>query len=180
MEVGPTRNRAFWNFHDPPSYDAELIAIWRLYARLHQRLVDYSYEHAKVAHTTGMPIVRPLFLVDSKAPQAWSNWWTFLYGPDLLVSPIWEKNRRTQEVYLPAGEKWRDAWNLDKIHDGGQTITVDAELHQIPIFIRVGSNIDLGDLNKEWNESHAIAQRKPDLAALDAEVKTWFEKRKSR
>ncbi len=77
MEVGPTHNLAFWNFHEPPTYDAELIAIWRLYARLHQRLADYSYACAKEAHRTGLPIVRPLFLVDPKAPEAWTNWWTY-------------------------------------------------------------------------------------------------------
>jgi alpha-D-xyloside xylohydrolase len=177
MEVGPTRDRAFWNFHNPPSYDTELIAIWRLYARLHERLVDYGYEQAKVAAKTGMPIVRPLFLVDPKAPQAWSNWWTFQYGPDLLVSPIWEKNKRKQEVYLPAGEKWRDAWN-DRVYDGGQTITVNAELHETPLFIREGSNVKLGNLNQEWADSHAIAEKRPDLKALDAQVKAWFEKGK--
>jgi alpha-glucosidase (family GH31 glycosyl hydrolase) len=179
MEVGPTRNRAFWDFHNPPSYDTELIAIWRLYARLHQRLVDYSHDQAKIAHKTGLPIVQPLLLVDPKAPQAWSNWWTYLYGPDLLVSPIWAKEQRSQEVYLPSGQQWRDAWNPEKTYNGGQTITVNAELHQIPIFIRVGSNIELGDLNKEWRESHAIAEKKPDLATLDAEVRTWFEKHKA-
>ncbi len=176
MEVGPTKNRAFWNFHNPPAYDAELIAIWRLYARLHTRLADYSYEQARAAHKTGMPIVRPLFLVEPKAPAAWTNWWTYLYGPDILVSPVWQKEQRTQEVYLPAGSQWRDAWNPDKIWDGGQTITVHAELHQMPIFVRAGSKVELGDLNKEWNDAVAAANTRPDLKALDAEVKAWFEK----
>ena len=58
-----------------------------------------------------------------------------------------------------------------------RTITVNAELHQIPLFIRSGANINLGDLNQEWKESHAIAQKKPDLKTVDAELKTWFEKR---
>ncbi len=176
MEVGPTTNRAFWYFHNPPSYDAELIAIWRLYARLHTRLADYSYEQAKVAHETGMPIVRPLFLVEPKAPAAWSNWWTYLYGPDILVSPIWQRNQRTQEVYLPAISQWRDAWHPDKIYNGGQTITVNADLHQMPIFVRVGSNVELGDLNQEWNDAVAAANTRPDLKQLDAEVREWFDK----
>jgi alpha-glucosidase (family GH31 glycosyl hydrolase) len=176
MEVGPTKNRAFWNFHTPPGYDAELIAIWRLYARLHTRLADYSFEQAKVAHETGMPIVRPLFLVEPKAPAAWSNWWTYLYGPDILVSPIWQKNQRTQEVYLPSISQWRDAWNPEKIYDGGQTITVNADLHQMPIFVRVGSNVELGDLNREWTDAVAAANTRPDLKQLDAEVKAWFDK----
>ena len=125
-----------------------------------------------------MPIARPLFLVDTKAPSAWDNWWTFLYGPDLLVSPIWEKDKREQQVYLPAGEQWRDAWNPEKVYPGGQTIEVQTELHQIPLFIRVGSNLELGDLNQEWKEAWAIAQQKPDLQKLEAEVKSWFDRRK--
>jgi alpha-D-xyloside xylohydrolase len=177
MEVGPTKNVGFWNFHKPPAYDADLIAIWRLYARLHQRLADYGHEHAKEATATGLPIVRPLFLVEPKSPQAWSNWWTYLYGRDLLVSPIWEKNQRTQEVYLPSGDQWRDAWQPGKIYPGGQTITVQAELHQIPLFVRVGSSIELGDLNREWTEAVAAANTRPDLKALDAGLRSWFDQK---
>ncbi len=177
MEVGPTRNVAFWNFHNPPSYDAELIAIWRLYARLHERLADYSYAAAREAHRIGMPIVRPLFLVEPQAAAAWSNWWTYLYGPDILVSPIWQKNQRTQEVYLPSGAKWRDAWQPEKVYDGGRTITVNAEPYQAPIFLRFGSKTKLGDLKREWNESVAAANTRPDLKKLDAELKAWFDKK---
>jgi alpha-D-xyloside xylohydrolase len=178
MEVGPTRNVAFWNLPREPRYDATLIACWRLYARLHQRLVDYSYAHGVEATQTGLPIARPLFLVDPKAPQAWANWWTFLYGRDILVSPLWEKNKREQEVFLPTGAQWRDAWNPDKTYAGGQTIKVKAELHQIPIFVRVSSTVELGDLNKEWADSWAIAQKRPDLKVLDAEAKAWLDQHK--
>jgi alpha-glucosidase (family GH31 glycosyl hydrolase) len=178
MEVGPTRNVGFWNLPAPhtPSYDAPVIAAWRLYARLHDRLVDYSHAQGQLAARTGMPIVRPLFLVEPGAAAAWSNWWTFQYGPDLLVSPIWEKGKREQQVYLPTGTKWRDAWQTDKVYDGGQTITVKTDLHQTPIFVRDGAPVAkaLGDLNREWAESVAIAARRPDLKALDAEVKALF------
>jgi hypothetical protein len=54
---------------------------------------------------------------------------------------------------------------------------VNAELHQLPLFVRVGSKVNLGDLNQEWKESHEIAEKKPDLKALDAELKAWIEKR---
>lgn len=174
MEVGPTRNLAFWSLPRDPSYDTELIAIWRLYARLHQRLADYTHAHAAEASRTGMPVVRPLFLVDAGSDAAWTNWWTYLYGADLLVSPIWEKHKREQQVYLPAGARWRDAWNPARVLDGGRTVTVAAELHQIPIFVRVGASVETGDLQREWTESLAIARVKPDLAALEAEVKAWF------
>jgi len=179
MEVGPTRNVAFWNLPREPTYDRQLIALWRLYARLHQRLIDYSYQYAQEATKTGMPIVRPLFMVDPAARAAWANWWTYLYGRDLLVSPVWEKGKRNQEVYLPAGSRWRDAWKPSQVYRGGRTITVAAEPHQLPLFIRVGSRVDVGDLNKEWQESFDIAAKKPDLKALDAELKAWWDARKT-
>ncbi len=174
MEVGPTRNVAFWNLPREPAYDTDLIAIWRLYARLHTRLADYSYQQAQEAHRSGMPIVRPVFLADPDSPDAWKNWQTYLYGPDLLVSPIWEKQKRSQEVYFPSGDRWRDAWRPEKVYSGGQTAEIPAEMHQIPLFIRVGSGLELGDLNLEYREALEIAGQKPDLARLDAELKSQF------
>jgi alpha-D-xyloside xylohydrolase len=171
MEIGPTRNLAFWSLPRDPSYDEVLIATWRLYARLHTRLVDYGYRFVKEAAATGMPIVRPLFLVEPKTPQAWTEWTTYLYGTDILVSPIWEKGRREAKVYLPAGSRWRDAWHKDTVYDGGQTVTVSADVHQIPLFVREGSGLDLGDLNREYDEAMAAAKQRPDLKALDAALK---------
>jgi len=179
MEVGPTRNVAFWNAPRPPQYDDTLIALWRLYARLHQRLSDYSYQLAKEAHRSGMPIVRPMFIVNPSRQEAWTNWWTYMYGPDVVVSPIWEKGVRKQQVYLPEKSRWRDAWNPDKTYKGGQIVTVDAATHQIPLFVRVGSPLFLGDLNHEWRESQEIARKKPDLKALEASVNAWFGKNAS-
>ncbi len=176
MEVGPTRNLGFWNLPRDPGYDEVLIATWRLYARLHARLAAYSYAQGQAAHRTGMPIVRPLFLADPAAPAAWTQWWTYLYGPDLLVSPVWEKGQRTQEVYLPQGSRWRDAWT-GGVYPGGQQVIVPADVHQIPIFVRVGSRLDLGDLNREWQESKAAAGQRPDLKTLDAGVAAWFAAR---
>jgi alpha-D-xyloside xylohydrolase len=183
MEIGPTKNVAFWNYpadgspDAKPVYDVNLIATWRLYARLHERLADYGYAQAKEATRSGMPIVRPLWLIEPQTPAAWNNWLTYAYGPDLIVSPIWEKGRREQEVYLPAGAKWRDAWS-HQTFDGGQTISVKAELHQMPLFVREGAAVAdaIGDLNREWADSLTIARAPPDLKRLDAEVKAWFEK----
>jgi alpha-D-xyloside xylohydrolase len=173
MEVGPTRNVAFWNLPREPEYDQTLIALWRMYARLHERLRDYSYEQAQLANATGMPIVRPLFLADPDDPQAWSNWWTYMYGPDLLVSPVWEKGVREQQVYLPARSRWRDVWT-GMVYEGGKTATVAAEPHQLPLFVREGSGLELGDLETEWEESLEIASVRPDLAALEQSVIDWF------
>ncbi len=166
MEVGPTEDRGLWDLKQEPHYDTQLIAIWRLYSKIHDKLSDYSYKLAKQAAKTGMPIARPLFIVYPDQKQAWSNWQTYMYGPDILVSAIWEKGKIKHSLYLPAGEKWVDAWDKEKIYDGGQNITVNTPLHKIPIFIRQGSTIDMGDLNALYDESLKIAGQKPNLEKL--------------
>ncbi|MBN1787147.1 MAG: glycoside hydrolase family 31 protein [Sedimentisphaerales bacterium] len=166
MEVGPIEDRGFWSLKEEPAYDTKLIAIWRLYSKIHTELIDYSYEYAKEARKTGMPIARPLFILYPEQKEAWNDWKTYMYGPDILVSAIWRKGKTQHPVYLPAGEEWIDAWNTDKVYTGGQTLLVDTPLHKIPIFIRKGAKIKLGDLNKLYEESMKIASVRPDLKKL--------------
>ena len=71
---------------------------------------------------------------------------------------------------MPSGQRWRDVWD-GKVYRGGQPVTVPAATHQLPLFVRVGAKIDLGDLNQEWKESLEIAEKKPDLKKLDADLR---------
>ncbi len=166
MEVGPTEDQGLWDMKKEPHYDTELIAIWRLYAILHDNLADYSYQLAVEARETGMPIARPLFLHWPEQKQAWSDWQTYTYGPDILVSAVWEKGVKKHKLYLPDRTEWIDAWSGKK-YSGGRYIEVDAPLHKIPIFIRSGSEIKMGNLNEIYKESLEIASKKPDIAELE-------------
>ncbi len=169
MEVGPTEDRGLWDMKKEPHYDSEVLAIWRTYAKIHTKLLDYSYKLAKEAHESGMPIVRPLFLVSPNENKALENWQTYLYGPDILVAPIWQKGQTMQKVYLPEGNEWYDAWEPDKVYQGGQLININVPLFKIPIFIKKGSKINLGDLNRLYKESLKIVSVKPDLYKLQKE-----------
>ncbi|MFC1568732.1 glycoside hydrolase family 31 protein [bacterium] len=166
MEVGPTNNRGFWDNPEEPQYDVELIATWRLYAKIRKSLQPYIHELAKKASETGVPVVRPIFLNYPDQTETWEDWQTFLLGPDILVSAIWESNVKDHKLYLPAGETWIDAWNYKK-HEGGQHVKINTPVYKIPIFIRQGAAIDLGDLNKLYQESLKIATQRPDLAKLE-------------
>ena len=144
MEVGPTEDRAFWDMKKAPHYDTELLAIWRMYAMIHTSLMDYSYNAAKEARETGMPPVRPLLMMYPGQQEAWNTWQTFMYGPDILVSAVWEKGTESQSVYLPAGEEWIDAWDTTKTYEGGQTVVIKTPMYKIPIFIRKGIGYQTG------------------------------------
>jgi hypothetical protein len=44
------------------------------------------------------------------------------------------------------------------VSQGGRNVIVPAEPHQIPIFVRVGSTLDLGDLSRECDDAQRIAR----------------------
>jgi alpha-D-xyloside xylohydrolase len=167
MEIGPTNNKGFWDLNSDPTYDNELIAVWRFYSNLRMSLIDYVYGVAKNASETGMPVARPLFLEYPEQEECWNNWETYKFGDDLLVSVIWEKGVTKQQVYLPSGETWIDLWN-NKEYEGGQYIEVDALLYQTPVFLRKGSTLVLPDFNKLYEESVKVASVKYKMTDLEA------------
>ncbi len=167
MEVGPTENLGLWNLKTDPSYDAQNIAIWRLYAKIHDKLLDYTYKYALEARRTGMPVARPLFLHWPEQKQAWQDWQTFMYGQDILVSAIWQKGKNEHSLYLPGGVNWVDAWDTSKVYTGGETVKVSTPIYKIPIFIRQGSEVDLGNLKSLYRDSLELAKSKPSMAELE-------------
>jgi alpha-D-xyloside xylohydrolase len=167
METGPTNNRGFWDNPEEPHYDTELIAVWRLYSKIRTLLVPYLHSLAEEASKTGMPLIRPLFITYPAQKEAWNDWQTYMLGPDILISAIWEKGKEKHKLYLPSGEEWIDAWDTSQIYKGGEYVEVDAPLYKIPVFLRNGAGIDLGNLEDLYNESLKIASQKPNLAELE-------------
>ncbi len=184
MEVGPTDNVAFWSwpedgvdakvnwdgYHFEPQYNEQLIAEYILYANIHMDLLDYIYAQALKAHTDGTPIIRPMFFLkpgDAAYMEAWDQ---YLFGPDILVAPVWQTGQYQREVLIPEGN-WVDAWSAE-LHVGPTTITVDAPEHKIPFFLRQESGIALGDLETRWVDAQETAAQKPDLSELQKSLPT--------
>ena len=167
MEVGPLYNRAPWDMPTVPSYDTTLIATYRLYAKLHAQLMDYSYALAEQANQDGTPIVRPLSMMFPDDSNALDHWDEFFYGNDILVGVLWQEGQQQLDMYLPEGN-WKDAWT-GKEYQGPVNVPVDCPMYKSPIFVRQGSSVDLGDLNALYQESFQIASKKPDLMALQKE-----------
>jgi alpha-glucosidase (family GH31 glycosyl hydrolase) len=167
MEVGPTNNRVFWDMNYEPSFDHELLAVWRFYTKLRMHLVDYIYDHAKIASETGMPIIRPLFLEYPEQKESWKDWTTYKFGNDILVSVVWEEGKTKKKIYLPKGEIWIDQWD-NKEYEGGQYIEVETPDYKTPFFVRKGSQLQLPDLNELYKESVERTKIKFDLTELES------------
>jgi alpha-D-xyloside xylohydrolase len=63
----------------------------------------------------------------------------YMYGPAFLVAPVTEQGATHRAVYLPAGCDWYNYWTNERLH-GGQTITADAPIDTMPLFVKAGSH----------------------------------------
>ncbi|HZR83525.1 MAG TPA: TIM-barrel domain-containing protein [Candidatus Binatia bacterium] len=140
MEIGGVGPHAPWTMPTEPSYDAEMIEIYRRYTVLRSALQPYVVAAAREAGESGMPIVRPMPFADRSDPALRDLWDEYLFGPDLLVAPVWRIGERARSVYFPRG-RWRSYWNASEVHQGGTTATVEAPLDVIPVFVRDGAEV---------------------------------------
>lgn len=165
MEVGPTWDKGLWNTPWEPSYDEVALATWHLYGVLHQQMSDYIYKYAEVAHKTGEPIVRPMWVQFPDDAECLKWWNEFTLGPDVIACPLWMEGKRFRDVYLPAGE-WIDPWDNNKVITGPKTFRVECPDYKTPFYIRKGADIEIGDPNEIYAKGLELARQKPNMADL--------------
>jgi alpha-D-xyloside xylohydrolase len=78
-----------------------------------------------------------------KDPATWEIGDQFLFGPDLLVSPVLTEHATSRTLYLPAGLAWYDFWTGERT-EGGREVTAPAPLERIPLAVRAGSILPMG------------------------------------
>lgn len=122
--------------------DAETIAHFRRFARVHAALADDMMTWSEEAQRTGAPLVRHLLLEFPEDREAWRVHDQYMLGDALLVAPVVERGATERAVYLPAGATWFHVWTGEP-HEGGQTVTVDAPLGEPPVFHRDADRDDL-------------------------------------
>jgi alpha-D-xyloside xylohydrolase len=146
MEIGGGNQgggqHAPWDMPTEPHDDPEMIDIYRRYVTLHHELVPLFDSLARDAHASGRPLARPLVFDFADDPAVADLWDEFLLGHDLLVAPLWQDGTRSRDVYLPRGE-WIDYWNPSQRWQGPMTVTVDAPLDRLPLFVRAGGLLPL-------------------------------------
>jgi alpha-glucosidase (family GH31 glycosyl hydrolase) len=137
MEIGGKGSHAPWDMPSAPVDDTELTAIYVRYVSLRETLRPYIVSLLAEA-ARGTPLVRPLpfeFPADARARDRWDE---YLFGPSLLVAPVWRSGDRQREVYFPKG-RWRSYWDPSQVVRGPKTLTVDVPLDEIPVYVREGA-----------------------------------------
>jgi alpha-D-xyloside xylohydrolase len=137
------------------SYGKQAEPILVKYLRLRYQLMPYIYSLGRMTNQTGAPFMRGLFMDFGSDPKVANIGDEYMFGPALLVAPVTEQGRTSREVYLPAGTDWYNFWTNKKLH-GGQTVTVNAPIDIIPLFVRAGSILPLGSAIESTNEDQKI------------------------
>ena len=121
--------------HYPWGYGATALANYVTYAKLHSQLFPYIYTYAKEASTNGLPLIRPLVLMNQTDSGTFGVQHTYYFGNELLIAPMNAANSTARNVYLPAGN-WYDYWTNAKYIGGQNLAWSNADLSKMPLFVR--------------------------------------------
>ncbi len=139
---------------DHPAYKSMLY-----YNKLRYRLLPYTYSLAGQTYHNDYTIMRGLvmdFAADEKVRSIGDQ---FMFGPSLLINPVYKYKATERTVYLPAGQGWYNLYD-GNYFTGGQTITAAAPYERVPVFVKEGSIIPAGP------ELQYVAEKNADPLTL--------------
>jgi alpha-glucosidase len=142
------RNHSALDFarQEPWSYGEKYEEIIKKYIQLRYRFLPYIYTLFKEASSTGLPIMRPLFMEYPEDKKTYALHDQFLVGENVMIAPILRPGLTHRAVYFPDGE-WVNYWT-DEVIDGGKHHLVEAALDILPMFVKRGTVIPEGEVGK--------------------------------
>jgi len=127
--------------------------------QLRYRLMPYIYALAGMTHFNDYTIMRPLVMDFNGDKQVENVGDQYLFGPSLMVAPVYTYKARNREVYFPAACGWYDLYS-GKYTEGGQKMIVDAPYERLPLFVKEGSIVPFGP------EIQYAGEKQPDVITL--------------
>lgn len=137
-----------------PAYESMVY-----YDRLRYRLLPYIYSLAGLTYFNDYTIMRAMVMDFSNDKNVRNIGDQYMFGPSLLVAPVYNYKARSREVYLPSSVNWYDFYTGRYIN-GGYKIKADAPYGRIPLFVREGSIIPFGP------DIQYTSQKKADVITL--------------
>jgi len=154
---GTCTPREVWRFGEKGEYiyDAIVDAI-----NFRMKLLPYIYSIMGAAVQNRDTPLRMLAFDYRHDPEAIRLKDQFMLGRGLMVCPVMEPGAVSRNVYLPIGTTWFDFYTGEQLN-GGQTISVDAPLNKVPLFVPSGTIIPIGPVRQ-----HAFDLPEAELSLL--------------
>ncbi len=133
---GTETPREIWHFGEEgtPYYDAIKKMI-----NLRYSLLPYTYSMADAQTRSGFSMARPLPFDFPKDRNVFDIKDQYMFG-DIMACPVTDPGVDSRKVYLPSGASWYDFWT-GKRFAGGETISAEAPIDRLPLFVKAGSII---------------------------------------
>jgi alpha-glucosidase (family GH31 glycosyl hydrolase) len=152
--LGPNEIRSYGDAANPdPSelHNAAVEPICRKFLELRYRLMPYLYSVVRESCENGLPVMRALWLhhPDDAAAVACGD--EYLWGPNILVAPVFAPRFEVRRVYLPRG-LWYDFWSGQPVK-GGREFKRQFELDTMPLYVRAGTILPLGPVKQFTGEA---------------------------
>lgn len=140
--------REIWNIA-PKGHPAYESVVY--YTRLRYHLMPYIYSLAGMTYLNDYTIMRPLVMDFANDPHVTNIGDSYLFGPSLLVAPVYTYGARKRELYFPQSAGWYDFYS-GRYYAGGEQRQVDAPYERIPLFVKAGSILPVGVLKQSTAE----------------------------
>ena len=106
-------------------------------------MLDYIYTALHQQTVDGTPLINPRFFAYPYDTNVFGNALQFLYGSDVLVSPVTEENSTSVTIYLPNDRFYTfDDWKVIE-GTGAEVKLENIDFTQIPLHVRGGAIIPL-------------------------------------
>jgi alpha-glucosidase len=135
---------------EPWSFGPEIEALVRRQIELRYQLLPYLETLSWDAHRHGWPILRPLFWEFPEDEESYLHETQAMFGSALMFAPVSKPGHTHRAVYFPPG-RWYEFWS-DEVVEGPAHRIWPAPLGQIPLFVREGACIPMGQVRQSSDE----------------------------
>lgn len=132
-----------------PAYESMVY-----YTKLRYSLMPYIYSLAGMTYLNDYTIMRALVMDFNQDTNTHNISDQYMFGPNIMVCPVYEYKARNRDVYFPKGANWYD-FESKKYITGGQKLKVDAPYTKMPLYVREGAIIPTGRDIQNTKESQA-------------------------
>lgn len=130
---------------EPWHYGAEAEQLFKNAVQMRYRLLPYIYSWAAKVSFEGSTFMRPLIFDFPQDTRALEQRIEYMFGDSFLVCPITEGGIRITECYLPENKAgWYD-FRDGRHYSGGRYIRTSVDMNAIPVFVRAGSIVPMGE-----------------------------------
>jgi len=113
------------------------------YTKLRYNMMPYIYSLAGMTYFKDYTIMRALVMDFGKDTNVNNISDQYMFGPSLMVCPVYKYEARSRKVYFPETTGWYDFYTGEYVR-GGQTQNVNAPYERMPLFVREGAIIPYG------------------------------------